>query len=92
MVYTVFASLKIDSVPKLSTSSKKGRTYTVYVPAPMLELISGPRTRIGLVSGALVAAVINGLMVTVGGEVAMFTTFEAARLKSMARRTALDDA
>ena len=62
------------------------------MPAPTLELIRGPRTRTGLVSGALVAAVKKGLTVTVGGLVAMFTTFEAARLKSIARRWALVDA
>src|SRR5271165_149905 len=55
------------------------------------ELISGPRTRTGLLSGALVAAVMKGLTVTVGGLVAKFTTLEAARSKSRARRTALDD-
>src|ERR1700756_4757176 len=58
----------------------------------MLELISGPRTRIGFVSAGVVAAPMNGLVGTAGGLVAMVTTFEAARSKSKARRMALDDA
>src|SRR5580658_4100895 len=57
----------------------------------MSELISGPRTRIGFVSGAPADTVTKGWMVTVGGLVAVFTTFDAARSKLMARRCALED-
>ena len=63
----VFAVLKIDTVPRLSTSSWNGRTYTEYVPRIVLELISGPRMRMGLVSAGAIAAVNHGLTTTVGG-------------------------
>src|ERR1700722_3059975 len=57
----------------------------------MLELIRGPRTRTCFVSAGATATVMMGLTVTVAGLVARFTTFDAARLKSTARRMALEE-
>ena len=88
MVYTVLASANMVSEPKLFTSSKNGRTYTVYVSRSTLELMSGPRMRIILLSGGAMAAVRYGLMVTVAGLVARLIELDAARLKSNARRCA----
>src|SRR5882757_6523593 len=85
----VFASLNNVMVPKLLTSSKNGRTTTVYVPAFTLELINGPRTRINLLSDAVVEIETNGLTVTFGGLVVRSTVFDAERSKLRARRSAL---
>src|SRR5882757_564898 len=85
----VFASLNNVMVPKLFTSSKNGRTTTVYVPAFTLELIKGPRTRINFLSDAVVETDMNGLTVTVGGLVVKSTLFDAERSMPKARRSAL---
>src|ERR1700733_1289323 len=85
----VFASLNNVIVPKLFTSSKNGRTTTVYVPTFTLELINGPRTRINLLSDAVVEIDIKGLTVTVGGLVVKSTLFDAERSKLAAKRSAL---
>src|ERR1700678_4635022 len=60
--------------------------------APTLELIKGPRTRMSFVSEGWMPTVKYGLTVTVAGLVDLSMEFEAARSKSMARRSALVDA
>src|ERR1700743_2082004 len=85
----VLGLLNVVRMPRLLISSKNGRTTTGYVAKSTFELMSGPRTRINLVSGAVFDMDMYGFTTTVGGLVVRLTLFDAYKSKFSARRSAL---
>ena len=78
----VWAVLNRLSDPKLfDFVVERAHVHRVGVARSDAELISGPRTRMGLLSEGWSPMVMNGLTTTVGGLVAKFTTFGGGQIE-----------
>ena len=74
------------TAPSADARSINGRTFMTKSLEPLCAVTNRPRTRMTVASTGAGVITTNGRTVTVGGVVAVLMEFDAARLKSIARR------